>query len=351
MRPLFSFSCGIFALCLVSSTAAPAATTVTLTETGSSLLYPVITKWANAYKTVDPAVTLTTASTGSGAGIAAATAGTATIGASDAYSSDADLQKNGLLDIPVTISAQTITYNVPEIGDQRLQFTGVVLAAIYRGDIRYWDDSKILAINLHLAGRLPHATIVPIVRSDKSGDTFLFTQYLSRTDSAWRSAAGSGLGVAWPPVPGEVAANGNEGVLKVCASTKYAICYLGISYLVNAGNLGLYYAALANASGTFVAPTIDSISAAANAVADRMPANQNISLIYGSGDAYPLVNFEYAVVKAKQPDAATAQALRAFLKWAISTDGGNNGGNLYPGFTALPKSVAVRSAEQIDSIH
>jgi len=351
MLKALSFCCLLATIALLASTATLAQSTVALSETGSSLLYPVITKWASVYKTVAPGVTITTASTGSGAGIAAAAAGTAAIGGSDAYLSDADLQKDGLLNIPVTISAQTITYNVPEAGDQRLQFTGGVLADIYRGKVQYWDDHAITALNLPGVGHLPHVRIVPIVRSDKSGDTFLFTQYLSASDAAWKQQPGSGLAVTWPAVDNEIAAKGNDGVLKACGDTKYAICYLGISYLVGAGNKGLYYAALSNASGTFVTPGINAISAAATAGAPNMPPSQSMSIVFGSEDAYPIVNFEYAVVKAKQPNAATAKALRDFLKWAISKDGGNNGGNLYPGFTALPPEVTKRSLQQIDSIH
>jgi phosphate transport system substrate-binding protein len=150
----------------------------TLSETGSSLLFPLAKAWAKAYHQDNPAVTVTTASTGSGAGITAATAGTADIGASDAYLSSGDVVKNNtLLNIPLAISAQTVVYNVPSVSQQtHIALDGTVLADIYQGKVTNWNDPAIASLNKGVA--LPDLTIVPIHRRDSSGDTFLFTSLL-----------------------------------------------------------------------------------------------------------------------------------------------------------------------------
>jgi len=193
---------------------------------------------------------------------------------------------------------------------------------------------------------------VPIRRSDSSGDTKLFTTYLSDSDASWKNSIGADLEVKWPEVAGELSVKGNSGVLTACTTTKYALCYLGISYLMQANRTGVYYAALANASGAFITPSIDSISSAAASMVSKTPPSQSVSLVFSSAaEAYPIVNYEYGVIKAQQPNAAVAKALQAFLRWVVSRDGGNNGGNLLPGFTSLPPEVSLLSQGQIDLIH
>jgi len=152
MRVLLTF-CLVGLLALAQAAPLQGQSPQQISETGSSLLYPVIQQWAAAYKAVAPSINITTASTGSGAGIQAATSGAAAIGGSDAYLSPDDLKKGGLLNIALTISAQTVTYNVPEVGDQRLNLSGAILAGIYRGTITMWDDPAISAVNLHTTGK------------------------------------------------------------------------------------------------------------------------------------------------------------------------------------------------------
>ncbi|MCL6455002.1 MAG: phosphate ABC transporter substrate-binding protein PstS [Alicyclobacillus sp.] len=322
---------------------------VTLTETGSSLLYPLFTdQWIQAYKSVDPSVTIEASSTGSGTGISQAVAGTVNIGASDAYMADQQVSQNqGMLNIPLAISAQQVMYNLPGVHGH-LHLTGNLLAKIYQGKIQYWDDPAISAANPGL--HLPHLAITPVTRSDGSGDTFLFTQFLSDTNPTWKNGPGYGTSVNWPPVHSEVAANGNQGVVTTLAGTKGAIGYVGISWLDNAVAKGLGYAALQNKAGNFVLPTETNIQAAADAATD-IPKDERISLIDEPGqNSYPIINFEYAIVN-QQQRGATGTALKHFLEWAIDPQGGNAAKYMTPvHFLPLPSKVEPLSQAQIQQI-
>ncbi|MCL6455042.1 MAG: phosphate ABC transporter substrate-binding protein PstS [Alicyclobacillus sp.] len=330
-------------------TAASGGQTVTLTETGSSLLYPLFTdQWIPAYQSVNPGVHLEASSTGSGTGISQAVAGTVDIGASDAYMADQQVSQNpGMLNIPLAISAQQVMYNLPGVRGH-IQLTGDVLANIYQGKIQYWDDPAIAAVNPGL--HLPHLAITPVTRSDGSGDTFLFTQYLSDTNSSWKDGPGYGTSVNWPPVPSEVAANGNQGVVTTLAGTKGAIGYVGISWLDNAVAKGLGYAALQNKAGNFVLPTPANIQAAADATTG-IPKDERVSLIDEPGQhSYPIINFEYAIVNQHQ-SGAKGTALKHFLEWAIDPQGGNAATYMTPvHFLPLPSKVEPLSRAQIEQI-
>jgi len=328
--------------------AAPAA--LTLRESGSTLLYPLMQSWAAAYHTQVPGVTVSTAATGSSKGIAYASAGAADIGTSDAYLSSGDLVKNpALLNIPLVISAQVIDYNVPGIGPgTHLNLDGEVLAQIYQGTITTWDDQAIVKLNPHV--RLPPTAIVPVHRSDGSGDTFLFTSYLSTQDPAWNGAIGYGTSVAWPPLASGIAEQGNKNVEKKCAATVGCVAYVGISYLNQSIGDNLGYAALANAAGQSELPSATTINASVASFVSSTPPNETISMVDGpAADGYPIVNYEYAIVSTRQPDAARARAIRAFLTWVITT--GNSANYLQPvRFEPLPPAVVTLAGEQIARI-
>lgn len=323
---------------------------VTINETGSSLLYPLFNdQWISAYKSVDPNVQLTAASTGSGTGISQALAGTVQIGASDAYLPDATMQSHqGMLNIPLAISAQQIMYNLPGVKDH-VKLSGDVLAKIYEGKITYWDDAAIKSMNSGVT--LPHKQIVPVRRSDGSGDTFLFTQFLTDTSSSWANGPKYSTTVSWPAVSNEVGAKGNDGVVTSLSNTPYSIGYVGISWLDKATQKGLGYAALQNKAGNFVLPTQANIQAAASAQVSNVPTDERISLIYGPGaNSYPIINFEYAIINKQQP-ANMAAALKKFLNWAIDPNGGDSAQYMTPvHFLPLPASVAPKSQAQINQI-
>ena len=185
--------CAPVALGLLAVTAAPTARAraaeVTLAETGSTLIYPVFRVWAADYPKTHPGVTVTAAATDSGAGVEQAISGAAQIGVSDAYMSDTQVRDNPLvINVPMAISAQTVNYNIPDLNGQNLKLDGPTLAGIYAGKIQSWDDPAIAAINPNV--KLPHNAIVPIRRSDVSGDTFIFTQYLTFTTPSWEYSPG-----------------------------------------------------------------------------------------------------------------------------------------------------------------
>jgi phosphate transport system substrate-binding protein len=314
----------------------------TVTESGSSLLYPLFNNWVEGIKAQQPHVTIQTASTGSGTGIADAASGTADIGASDAYLSNSQVtQYPGLLNIPLAISAQQINYNIPGLSvpnGGHLKLTGPILAQIYQGKITNWDASAIK--NINPGATIPSVPIVTVHRADSSGDTFLFSSFLTASDpSGWTIAPGTT--VAWPNVPGAESATGNGGMVSECKATKGCVAYIGISYLGDTTSAGLGYAALKNKSGNFVAPTPAAVSAAADSFANSTPANGAISMIFGpAAQGYPIVNYEYAIVLTKQRSATTAQTVQAILAWAIDTSEGSASSYLDPvHFVALPSKV------------
>ncbi len=318
-----------------------------LVESGSSLLYPLFNLWVEDYQSVNPGIQITTTSTGSGAGIAQAIKGLVQIGASDAYVSNAmEKAHPTILSIPLAISAQAVNYNLP--GVSNLKLSGPILAGIYSGTITKWNDPQIAAANPGAA--LPANTIVPIHRLDGSGDTFIFSQFLSASTPSWKSSVGFGTTLSWPPISGEIGAKGNAGMLAAAKANPYSVAYIGVSYASKVEAAGLGVADLQNASGNYVAPTHDNISAAAESVATSTPADERISIIYTTGaNNYPIVNYEYAVVDGTQPAPALSEAIRTFLTWAINE--GNSPAFLKQvNFLPLPASIKALSAAQIANI-
>ena len=333
----------------VLSGGAAMAAKVSLLETGSSLLYPLFNLWVPDYQK-NHEVQITTQSTGSGTGIAQAISGIAQIGASDAYMSNPQMKKDkGMLNIPLAISSQMINYNVPGLNKQHLKLSGPVLAGIYSGTVKNWDDPAIAKLNPGV--KLPHNQIVPVHRTDGSGDTFIFTQYLSFSTPSWSKSAGYGTTVSWPAVQGGIGANGNPGMVNATKGTPYSISYIGISFKNATDSANLGEAALENKDGKFVLPDATTVSAAVKQMSAKTPADARISLIFAPGpQSYPIINYEYAIVKEQQP-AQIASALKAFLKWGISPTGGNASHYMNAvGFVALPKAIQELSDKQIDKI-
>ena len=327
---------------------APPASTESITETGSTLLFPLFGAWSTNYQKLYPQVTVTTAGTGSGTGITDASTGTVSIGASDAYLSSADVAKYpGLLNIPLAISAQQINYNLP--GVNNLKIDGSVLAKIYSGKITTWNDPAIKALNPGAA--LPSMKIIPLHRADSSGDTFLFTSYLNaQAPSNW-SSANVNTAVSWPSVPGALAETGNSGMVTGCAANKGCIAYIGVSYLQKTQAAKLGEASLKNAVGAYVQPTASSISAAAASFTAKTPASETISMINGpAATGYPIVNYEYAIVQTKQSNAAQAETIRAFLHWAVHAGQDAKTYLDSVNFQPLPSSVVAKSDAQIAKI-
>ena len=327
----------------------PATSKVALSETGATELYPLMNLWSPAYNAKYPNVSITTGSTGSGAGISQAAASAVNIGASGAYLSDGDMSTHkGLMNVALAVSAEQVNYNLPGI-TEHLKLNGKVLAAMYQGTIKTWNDPQIAALNPGM--NLPATPVVPLHRSDGSGDTFVFTQYLSKQDpDGWGKSPGYNTTVDFPAVPGALGENGAGGMVTGCAQTPGCVAYIGLSYLDQASQKGLGEAQLANASGNYLLPNAQSIQAEAASFASQTPADQVISLINGpAADGYPIVNYEYAIVYSSQKDPAVAQTMQAFLNWVV-TDGSSPSFLNQFHFQPLPASVAKLSDAQIAKI-
>jgi phosphate transport system substrate-binding protein len=323
-----------------------------ISEAGSSLVFPLFQLWAANFTTMYPNVKVNTAAGGSGAGQTGVEQNTINIGGSDPFLSNAQVQAYpNILNIAVAVSAQQVNYNVPGLTHQ-LNFTGNVLAGIYNGTITYWDAAAIKAINPLVASELPHQLIVPLHRSDSSGDTNLFTTYLSDTSPDWAKNIGSGNTVAWPSVPTAQAENGNSGMLQGDMQTQYSIAYIGVSYLAQANAAGLGNAKLQNLAGNFVQITQANILSAVNAQYTNTPPSERLSLIYGPGaTSYPIVNYEYALVQVHQGSQALATDVQALLDFATLPNYGNSPYFLNRvGFVPLPNAIAQLSWAQIAQI-
>jgi len=330
-----------------SSSAASSSGNTTVSETGSTLLLRLISSWQVAYGALHPKILLTTSGTGSGTGIADAAAGTVDIGGSDAYLSPSDIsQYPGLLNIPLSVAALNVNYNLPGI-EKPLKLNGAVLAQIYSGKITTWNDPSIAALNRGVS--LPGTKIVPLHRADSSGSTFLFTSYLNaQSPGGWKSS-NVGTTVSWPPVSGATAETGSGGMVKGCAGIKGCIAYVGISYLKQVQAAGLGTASLANKSGKFEQATPSTIKDALKTFSGQTPASGSQSLINGTA-GYPIINYEYAIVKTQQSGPAVATAVKNFLTWGITT--GSSSKYLEPvNFAALPPNVAAIAKNLIAKIH
>ena len=326
----------------------PAKANASITETGSTLLYPLFGSWATAYQKLYTQVTITAGGTGSGTGIADASTGTVDLGGTDAYLSSSDRSSTpSLMNIAVAISAQQVNYNVP--GVKNLKLDGTVLAQIYSGKITNWNDSAIAALNPGV--NLPSLKIVPLHRADSSGDTFLFTTYLNDQDPSVWTSSDVGTSVSWPSVSGALAETGNSGMVAGCGATKGCIAYIGISYLAKTTAAGLGQAMLKNGDGKYESPSAATISAEANAFTSKTPANESISMINGPvPNGYPIINYEYVAVNQKQTSATTSQDLRALLYWCVTTGQSEATYLSAVDFQPLPASVVTLSENQIKKI-
>jgi phosphate transport system substrate-binding protein len=332
-----------------SSTSASAPTSGnTITETGSTLLFPLFGAWQAAYNQEFPAVNIYSAGTGSGTGIANAANGTVTIGASDAYLSPAEMtQYPNLINIPLNVAALMVNYNLPGIKTP-LKLNGTVLAKIYAGKITNWNDKAIAALNKGVS--LPNLPITTLHRADSSGSTFLFTSYLNDQDPADWPTANVGTTVTWPNTPKTAAETGSGGMVTGCGSIKGCIAYIGISYLSKTEDASLGTASLLNKGGGYVQPTTSAIKTALESFSGSTPKNAAQSLINTTAaGGYPIINYEYAVVMNKQPSAAEASALKKFLTWTI-TKGATSDFLSAVNFQPLPANVHSIATAQIASI-
>jgi phosphate transport system substrate-binding protein len=283
-----------------------------LNGAGATFPQPLYSKWFSEYA-AKTGVKINYQSLGSGAGVKQFTEGTVDFGASDAPMSDEEMAKlkAPAFHIPTVLGAVVMTYNVPEI-TKPLNLTGPIVADIYRGKITKWNAPEIAAINKGVA--LPNKDILVVHRSDGSGTTYIFTDYLSNVSPAWSSGPGKAKDVQWPVGLG---GKGNDGVAGQVKQVPGSIGYIELAY---ARQNKLPYAALKNAAGKFIMPSIESMTEAAAATAARLPANTDfrVSIVNApAANAYPIASFTYLLVYQTQTDPVKGKKLIDFIKWAI----------------------------------
>ncbi|MFZ5800255.1 MAG: phosphate ABC transporter substrate-binding protein PstS [Candidatus Omnitrophota bacterium] len=320
---------------------ASAAKLLLINGAGATFPYPLYSKWFYEYAKVDPTVNFNYQSIGSGGGIRQITAGTVDFGASDGALTDEQLKKAPaeLLHIPMTAGAVVVTYNLPSVGE-RLRFGPEVVADILLGEIKKWNDPRIAKDNPQI--NLPAENIIVVHRSDGSGTTNIFTDYLCSVSGVWQKDIGKGTSVNWPVGLG---GKGNEGVAGLVKQTPGAIGYVELAYAVKNN---LPYADIKNKSGNFITPSIESTTAAVNGKVNSMPDDFRVSLVNPDGaDAYPISGFTWILVYKHQTDKIKGEKIVSFLNWAI-THGQSYAPDLL--YSPLPQDMVKKIKARLDEI-
>ena len=331
----------ILMLALFSATVGAASAETLINGAGATFPYPLYSKWFSEYAKVDPSVKFNYQSIGSGGGIKQITARTVDFGASDKFLSDEELKAapGKIIHIPTVMGAVVVTYNLPGV-PKGLKLKSEDVADIFLGKITKWNDPRIADDNPGV--KLPNQPIIVVHRSDGSGTTSIFTDYLSGVSPEWAQKAGKGASVKWPVGLG---GKGNEGVAGQIKTTQNTIGYVELAY---AFENKLPYAHLRNKSGVFIEPSIKSTSAAAAAATKHMPADYRISLVNQPGkDAYPVVGFTWLLVYEQQKDAVKGKKLVEFLNWSMHKGQKMASGLLY---APLPENVGKMVEKTIKTI-
>jgi phosphate transport system substrate-binding protein len=335
---------GALALLLASAACGPkgeGSGPINLQGAGATFPNPLYQKWLSEYGKLHPNVRIDYQSIGSGGGIKQIQSQTVDFGASDTPMKDEDLKAapGELLHIPTVLGAVVITYNLAGVS-QTLQFSPDVLADIYLGKIKKWNDPRIVAENA--GAKLPPVDITIVHRSESSGTSAVFTDYLSKVSPEWKEKVGSGTSPSWPV---GIGGKGNEGVTGQVKNTPNTIGYVELAYAVQ-NNLPV--AQIKNASGKFIDPSIDAVTAAAAASAANTPDDLRVSITNAAGAAaYPISSYTYILVYKNQKDAAKGKVLVDFLWWGIH-DGENFAKELR--YAPLPADIVKRAEVKINSI-
>ena len=316
------------------------AETTTLNGAGATFPYPMYSKWFSEYNKLHPDVQINYQSIGSGGGIRQVLAGTVEFGASDGPMTDEQLSqaKVKILHIPTVLGAVVPAYNVPGVAGE-IKFTPDVLANIFLSKITNWNDPAIAKVNPGVT--FPNQPIIVIHRSDGSGTTYIFTDYLSKVSKEWESTVGKATSVKWPIGLG---GKGNEGVAGQVRQLQGSIGYVELIYAVQ-NNIA--YGSVKNAAGTFVKASLDGVTEAAASV-KSMPADFRVSITNAPGKtAYPISSFTWLLIPAQILDAAKRDAIKGFLKWMLTDGQGYNEGLAY---ARLPKPVIEKELKAISLI-
>ena len=308
---------------------------------GATFPAPIYQKWFGEYHTKNPAIAINYQSKGSGFGIAQLTAGTVDFGASDMPMTDKQISDLPVkaFHFPTVLGAVVPTYNLPGV-TQVLKFSPETLAGIFLGTITKWNDAKLMKDNAGV--KFPNADIVVVHRSDGSGTTFVWTDYLSKISPEWKSKVGASTSVSWPVGLGGPQ---NDGVAGLVKQTPNSIGYVELIY---AANNKMASGSVKNAAGTFVTASTDSVSEAAAGAAKSMPADFRVSITNAPGKgAYPISSFTWLLIPSKFSDAAKGKALKGFIQWMLA-DGQKEAAAMY--YAPLPKEVVAMELKQLTAL-
>lgn len=318
-----------------------ASNAVLVNAAGATFPYPIYSKWFDEYHNMHPDIQINYQSVGSGAGIRQLLAGTVDFGATDGPMTDEQLaqSKTPILHFPTVLGAVVPTYNIPGV-TATLKFTPEALAGIYLSKITKWNDPALAGVNS--GANLPDQGIVVVHRSDGSGTTYIWTDFLSKVSEEWKTKVGKNTSVNWPLGLG---GKGNEGVSGLVKQTPFSIGYVELIYAVN-NHLG--YGEVKNADGEFIKADLASVTAAAAGAAKAMPADFRVSITKAPGKtAYPISSFTWLLIPGQITDTAKRDIIKGFLKWMV-TDGQKYAEPLSYG--QLPKEVVAMEMKAISKI-
>jgi phosphate transport system substrate-binding protein len=326
------FVCVLLAIPVVGQT--------TLNGAGATFPYPIYSKWFSEYHKLHPDVQINYQPIGSGGGIRQVTAGTVDFGASDMPMTDKQLQdaKTKILNLPTVLGAVVPAYNVPGVTGE-VKFTAEILAGIFLGRISKWNDKAITSANAGV--NFPDKDIIVVHRSDGSGTSFIWTDYLSKVSPDWKSQVGSDTSVKWPIGMG---GKGNEGVSGMIRQLPGSVGYVELIYALQNN---IPYGSVRNSSGAYVKASLASVTAAA-ASAPKMPADFRVSITNPPGrDAYPISSFTWLLIPAQSKNPANGKILADFLSWML-TEGQSMTSSL--SYAPLPENVVAKVKETIKQV-
>ncbi|MBI3320062.1 MAG: phosphate ABC transporter substrate-binding protein PstS [Candidatus Omnitrophica bacterium] len=326
---------------LALATAAGAAKLLLVNGAGATFPYPIYSKWFAEYAKADPMVNFNYQSIGSGGGVRQIIAKTVDFGASDGPMTDEELKQSPaeILHLPTVLGGVVTIYNIPGVS-AKLNFTQKTLADIFLGKIKRWNDEALTSTNPGVS--LPAEPIIVVHRSDGSGTTYIWTDFLAKVSPAWSGRVGRGKSVNWPVGLG---GKGNEGVAGLVKQTPYAIGYVELGYALQNH---LAFGRVENAEQEFVECTIESVTQAASSAAATMPADFRVSITNAPGrGAYPIASFTWLLVYREQENPVKGKALVSFLKWMLR-EGQPYAGPL--GYAPLPPEVITREEATIERI-
>ena len=321
---------------------ATAAVAQNINGAGATFPYPIYSRWFAEYNKVHPEVKINYQSIGSGGGIRQVSEGTVDFGATDGPMSDQQIgeAKVKTIHIPTVLGAVVPVYNLPGVSKD-LNFSSDVIADIYLGKIAKWNDGRIAKDNPGVS--FPDKAILPVYRSDGSGTTYIFTDFLSKVSPDFQGRVGKGTSVKWPTGIGQ---KGNEGVAGMVRQSPYSFGYVELIY-ARANNM--QFGAVKNKAGKFLKATTDGVTAAAAAAAKSIPADYRVSITNADGaDSYPISSFTWLLIPVQSKDPAKGKALQGFLQWMVDSGEAEASSMTY---APLPKPVLDKVRQTIKSVH